>query len=164
MRRLLLALLATLACGPADPTDEGSTGDTGAPAETTAAPTTGAPTSCDPPTEEPIAVLVQLVDNNGLTLLANPGELTCDTIGDGCDCIAADIDRLELDATLAVGAHDFMTDDGPTHTECAKGDDGCSQVQLAGTLTLTRADVDCVAGRLDFGNFTGNFAAIPCGG
>jgi len=164
MRHHWLILVIGLGCGPStDSTQSGSSegsADTGADTSTTEVPTTGE-AACEAPAGEPIEVLIF---NNG-PIVVGPGTLTCDDVGsvNSCDCIAETIDRLVIETALVVGVQEFTAVDGPDRIECSKGDDGCSSITTAGTLTIVRADADCVAGSLDFGNAgAGSFAAAPC--
>lgn len=144
---------------------EGSSGanDTTSASEGTGeAPTTGAAGACERPAGEAIDALVF---KNG-PIVVRPGLLTCaDEAGVGaCLCSESGIDRLVIEAEIAVGTQVFTVDDGPDRIQCAMGDDGCEFTTLAGTLDITRADADCVAGTIDFGAAgSGSFAAAPCG-
>ncbi len=166
MRRSCLVLIITLGCGPAtDSTQSGSsegTAETGVETEaSTSTPTTGE-AACEAPAGEPIEVLI--IKNGAIVVGA--GSLTCSDGGSlkSCDCLAETIDRLVIETALEVGTREFTTEDGPERIECDMGDDGCSSIGTAGTLTIVRADAGCVAGTLDFGNAgAGSFAAAPCG-
>jgi len=127
----------------------------------TSTPTTGE-AACEAPAGQPIEVLIF---PNDAAIVVGAGSLTCSDGGalKACDCIAETIDRLVIETDLMVGTREFTSADGPERIACDMGDDGCSAIGTAGTLTIVRADADCVAGTLDFGDAgAGSFAAAPC--
>ena len=169
MRRSCLILVFGLGCGPTtDATQSGSSegsAETGSGTAMDATTSTSTPTTgeaaCEAPAGEPVEVLIF---KDG-PIVVGPGSLTCGDAGSvlACDCIAETIHRLVLTAPPAVGAYAFTGVEGAELVACDMGDDGCSQISQAGTLTIVRADADCVAGTVDFGNAgTGSFAAAPC--
>lgn len=160
----LSLLVSHPGCGPGDPvaTETGPASSGTTDDASTAAPTTGVG-ACVPPEGEELEVLL-LAD---ATLVVRPGSLVCGGAPRSCDCVSETIDRLVIElSAVAVGTYDYAQ---PSQTsvriQCSMGDDGCSELPEAGSVTITRADSTCVAGTVNFGTVaSGAFAVEPCPG